>query len=143
MSWYLILEKVIVIISGIFTIFASGIAIWLFVTKANEIKSVFKLMLNWSFQLTLSDLKAKLDRLNEYNANNPDEIDEVKNILHEIVGQMRGNTLLLDTASDLIDKVERFSLGNRITEHKKRALTSQIRETLRNIEVNNMASSLE
>lgn len=143
MTWYLFLEKLISVIANLFTILASGIAIWLFLTKSKEIKYAFKLMLNWSFQLTLTDLKSKVERLNEYNANNSDEIEEIRNILHEIAGQMRGNSQLTQQAPELIMKIERFSSGNRITEYKKRALTSEIREILRNIEVNSLTSNLE
>ncbi|ENV63635.1 hypothetical protein F949_01010 [Acinetobacter junii NIPH 182] len=143
MTWYLFLEKVISVIANLFTIFASGIAIWLFLSKSKEIKLAFKLMLNWSFQLTLTDLKSKVERLNEYNANNSDEIEEIRNILHEIAGQMRGNSQLNQQAPELIMKIERFSSGNRITEYKKRALTSEIREILRNLEINSLTSNLE
>ncbi|OEC90735.1 hypothetical protein [Acinetobacter sp. YK3] len=143
MTLYLFLEKLISVIANLFTIFASGIAIWLFLTKSKEIKLAFKLMLNWSFQLTLTDLKSKVERLNEYNANNSDEIEEIRNILHEIAGQIRGNSRLNQQAPELIMKVERFSSGNRITEYKKRALTSEIREILRNLEVNSLTSNLE
>lgn len=143
MTWYVILEKLVSIIANLFTIFASGIAIWLFLAKSNQIKTAFQLMLNWSFQLTLTDLKSKVERLNEYNANNIDEIEEIKNIFHEIAGQMRGNSQLVDQASELINKIERFASGNRLNEHKKRALVSEIREVLRNIEVNSLTSNLE
>lgn len=52
-------KEIASLIANIFTIIASGIAIWLFFTKSNEIKTAFKLLLNWSFQLTLTDLKSK------------------------------------------------------------------------------------
>lgn len=143
MSWIQITEKLISVFADLFTIFASGIAIWIFFTKSKEIKIAFQLMMNWSFQLTLTDLKSKVERLNEYNANNTDEIDEIKNILHEIAGQMRGNTRLILKAAPLIIKIERFASNSKITEPKKRALTSEIREILRNIEVNSLTSTLE
>lgn len=61
-------------IANLLTILASGIAIWLFFTKASEIKTAFRLLLNWSFQLTLTDLKSKIERLNEYSAKKPEEL---------------------------------------------------------------------
>eukprot|EP01133_Synstelium_polycarpum_P004197 gene4198-4891_t len=51
--------------ADIFTIGASAIAIYLFVFKRDAIASVFSLLLNYSYQLSLTELKEKLDRINE------------------------------------------------------------------------------
>lgn len=102
-------KEITSIIASIFTIIASGIAIWLFFTKSNQIKTAFNLLLNWSFQLTLTDLKSKIERLNEYSAKKPEELDEIRNILHEIAGQMRGNEQILSTSNSLISKIEKLA----------------------------------
>lgn len=129
--------------ANLLTIIASAIAIYVFFFKAKEIKSAFKMLLNWSFQLTLTDLRSKIDRLNEYNANEQTEIDEIRNILHEIAGQVRGNRKLAEAAPDLAERVERLAGSKRLTEPIKRSIVSEIRETLRNIEVNSIASQSE
>lgn len=137
-------KEITSIIANLFTICASGIAIWLFFTKSNEIKTAFKLLLNWSFQLTLTDLKSKIERLNEYSAKDPNELEEIRNILHEIAGQMRGNEQIVKSANGLISKIEKLATTSRnLDEPRKRSIISEIREVLRNMQVNSVASPLE
>lgn len=59
MKVWLFIQNTISVLSDLFAIVAASIAIWLFFTKSNEIKTAFNLLLNWSFQLTLTDLKSK------------------------------------------------------------------------------------
>lgn len=138
----LIIESVS-LAANILTIIASAIAIYVFFVRGKEIRSAFKMLVNWSFQLTLTDLRSKIDRLNEYNANEQTEIDEIRNILHEIAGQVRGNRKLVEAAPDLAERVERLAVSRRLAEPAKRSIVSEIRETLRNIEVNSIASQSE
>jgi predicted nucleic acid-binding Zn-ribbon protein len=130
-------------IANLLTILASGIAIWLFFTKASEIKTAFRLLLNWSFQLTLTDLKSKIERLNEYSAKKPEELEEIRNILHEIAGQMRGNEQIVQSSNELITKIEKLASSKNLDEPRKRSIISEIREVLRNMQVNSVASPLE
>jgi len=88
------LADAISFISDIFSVAASGIAIFLFLFKRKEISSAFGILLNYTYQLSLSELKEKLERLNEYNAKDPEELETVVNIFHEIMGQIRGNDKL-------------------------------------------------
>lgn len=148
MSIWVIIEKTFSILANIFTIGASSIAIWLFFSKSNEIKTAFNLLLNWSFQLTLTDLKSKIERLNEYSAKNPNDLEEIRNILHEIAGQMRGNDQIVKTSNNLISnnlisKIEKLATSKSLDEPRKRSIVSEIREVLRNMQVNSVASPLE
>lgn len=127
------------LISNAFTVVASGIAIYVFVVKGPELRTALSLLLNWSFQLTLTELKSKLERLNEYNANEPTEVDEIRNILHELAGQIRGNKRLLGAAPALANQLESLAVSKKLTEPRKRMAVAELRETLRNIEVNNLA----
>jgi len=131
------------LIANSLTIVASAIAIYVFFAKSKEIKSAFAMLLNWSFQLTLTDLRTKLERLNEYNANEQGDVEEIRNILHEIAGQIRGNRQLTEAAPDLAQRVERLAVSRRLTEPLKRSIVSEVRETLRNIEVNSISSQTE
>ena len=139
--WTLI-QQITSFIANILAIFASGIAIWLFFTKSKEIKTAFNLLLNWSFQLTLTDLKSKIERLNEYTTKKPDELEEIRNILHEIAGQMKGNEQIVKSSNDLIAKIEKLANSKYLDEPKKRSIISEIREVLRNMQVNSVASPL-
>jgi len=143
MNVWLFIQNAISILSDVFAIAAAGIAIWLFFTKSNEIKTAFNLLLNWSFQLALTDLKSKIERLNEYSAKNPDELEEIRNILHEIAGQMKGNEQIVKTSNDLISKIEKLASSKNLDEPRKRSIISEIREVLRNMQVNSVASPLE
>jgi len=124
-------------VANILTIFSSALVLYLFLSKRQEISGAFKLLINYSYQTTLSDLRAKLERLNEYNVNEATEIDEIKNILHEISGQIRGNKRLKNEAPDLAQKFETLANGKKLTEPNKRSLVSETREVLRNIGVDN------
>ena len=77
-----------------FTIVAAGIGIYLFLFKRKTVSKVFRLLLNYSYQITLSELTSKLERLNDLNANDQSHREEIINIFNDIVGQLRGNRKL-------------------------------------------------
>lgn len=127
------------LISNVFTIVASGIAIYLFIMKKEEISSVFNLLMNYTHQLSLSEVKEKIERLNEYNAKNPEECENIVNIFNEIIGQIRGNEKLKNHFSNLLTSMETMASDKRrLTEPKKRALVSELRERLRHLNVKNI-----
>lgn len=124
------------LIANIFTTIASAIAIGVFFAKRKELYGVFKILLNFSFQTTIHELKNKLERLNNLHAAEPTELEEIKNILHDIAGQIRGNPILSATDNYLSERIIRLAVGKSLTEPKKRALVSEIREILRNCQIN-------
>lgn len=123
---------------------ASIIAVYLFLFKRKAIVSAFSLLLNYSHQLTLSEIKEKLELLNNFNASEPAHTDIISNIFHELLGQMRGNDRLTVLMSVQIEKLELlFDFDNGVTvtqisEAKKRALISEIREKVRHLNVRNV-----
>lgn len=122
--------------SNVSTILASGIAIYIFVMKRHEISSIVSFMLNYTHQISLSEVKEKIERLNEYNAKDPEQCENIVNIFNEIIGQIRGNDKLKSHFSDLLSKLETLSSDKRkLTEPKKRALVSELRERLRHLNV--------
>ena len=133
-----LIERIIATISDVFAFAASLIAVYLFLFKREKISTAFNLLINYSKQLTLTDLKAKFERLNDYNANDEKQKEEVINILHEIEGQLNGNKNLKEDFSDVLKKVTSFTTAKKeITEPYKRSLVSELRENLRNIDVEN------
>lgn len=135
-----IILKILTALADAFAIIASGIAIYLFIAKREVISSALRVLLNFSSQMTLAELKAKLERLNDLSANDPGQSDEVINILNEILGQIRGSKHLSKQFHEVIPKVAAIAEGKRrISEPKKRALVSELRERLRNVDVNNYA----
>ena len=131
--------KIIALLSGIATLGVSTIAIWVYFTKRESISSVFSLLLNYSHQLTLSDLKENLKALNQYNADNEEEYVKVVNIFNDIIGQIAGNERLKDHLSSWVIKAEKWLVKRgKYKEALKRNLVSELREKLRNLNVGNI-----
>jgi hypothetical protein len=131
-----ILFKTINFIASVVQAIAASIAIYLFIFEKDKIKSVFNLLVNYSFQTTLSELKAKLEKLNEYNAGDAEEKNIVSCVLNDIEGQIRGNTVLLEKCDTILRKIARYTKNPELlTEPTKRSLVSQLRETLKNIDI--------
>lgn len=136
--------KATTFIADLFTIGASGIAIYLFITKRNAISAVFSLLINYTYQLTLSELKEKLELLNEYNANDDTEIEKVISLFHEISGQIKGNDKLKDRFVDITKKIEDLvSNKKRLNDARKRGLIAELRERIRHLNVNSINSYVE
>src|ERR1700754_2040746 len=83
-SIFKLVGDIAALVGNLFTITASAIAIYVFLTKRKEIAAAFQLLLNYSYRTTLAELERKLERLNEYNAAEPQDLPEIRNILHEI-----------------------------------------------------------
>ena len=132
------ISDVVGFLANALTVVASSIAIYIYFCKKEEVKLLFKVLVNYSYQTTLSEIKEKLDRLNEYNANEPTDIEEIKNLLHEIAGQVRGNEKLQRIQPNLVARIEAFANTKRITEPHKRSLVSEIRELLKNLNVDSI-----
>ena len=129
--------------SNVLTGAASLIAIYIFATKRRELSAAVRLLLNYAYQTTLAELKEKLERLNEYNANDPNACIEIRNILHEIAGQIRGNKRLQSAMPKLVGRIETLAAGNNLTEPKKRSMVSELRESLRTIQVHTIEKDHE
>lgn len=130
-------------IADIFAIVASGIAIYIFFAKGEELAQAFRLLVNFSYQTTLAELKEKLERLNEYKANDPNELVEIRNILHEVAGQIKGNPHLMQSVPTLAQRIESAAQSKKFAEASKRALVSEIREVLRNMNVRSVTGEKE
>jgi hypothetical protein len=125
-------------IANLLTVVASSIAIFLYFMNREKIASALSSILNYSNQLTLSELKYKIERLNDFNAGIPEQNQEVINIFHEIEGQILGNRYLKDQLDGLLLKLSLFTnKGKPITEPKKRSLVSELRESVRTLDVSN------
>ncbi|MBU9205213.1 hypothetical protein KGP65_09685 [Burkholderia multivorans] len=133
-------SDVVAFVANGFTIAASGIALYVFFANRKKISAAVDLLLKHSFQTTLGELNEKIERLNEYNANEPSDVTEIKNILHEISGQIRGNNRLSSAIPNLAQKIDRMANGRKLSEPSKRSLVSELRETLKNIQTSNIGS---
>lgn len=131
--------KWVSLISNTFTVIASAIAIYLFLFKRKAISSVFDLLINYTYQLSLSEVKEKIERLNEYNAKDPEQSEKIVNIFNEIIGQIKGNHKLKGHFTELLVTLEILAADKRkLTEPRKRAAVSELRERLRHLNVQNI-----
>ena len=115
---------------------AGGIAMYLFICKKEEIKNVFKLLITYSFQLSLSELKGKLDKLHDLKAGDKEQHEEIIYIFHDVLGQLRGNADLCHKCEGIIGKIDDcINTPKKMTEGVKRGLVSELREQLRDMDV--------
>jgi hypothetical protein len=130
-SW---IVKIISLLADFSTIIASGIAIYLFFFKGKYILTVFNVLVNYTTQLTLAELKEKLDVLNDLKVTREEDREEIINVMHDITGQLRGNPKLTPHFSELMRKIEKITMTKgKLTEHWKRSIVSEIREKIRHI----------
>lgn len=122
--------------SNAFTIGLGVLTLYLFFAKRKEIASAFRLMMNFSYQTTLAELRWKLDKLNEYRVNEPLHVEEIRSLMHDIAGQIRGNRKLNEADPDLAKSLEKFA-DSTMTEPKKRSVISNVREKIKNIGIDN------
>jgi len=132
-----VIVDVISVLANVFTIAASGLALWIFFSKRLQISSVLKLLLSYSMQISLRELNDKLDQIN--NLRVAEDFEEIGNIFHDIFGQVRGNSRLYREFSSLIENAELNIASQKLfSEAKKRALVSEIREKLRHLDMMNV-----
>lgn len=123
------------VVADIFTIFASGIAIYLFIFQRHTISSAFKILLSYAWRTTLTELEGNIEGLSRLNTGDPSGKDEAINTISELIGQIRGNQRLRSRWRDLVPKLNAFvNNPERLTEPKKRSLVSELRERLRRLE---------
>ncbi|MGA0557425.1 hypothetical protein ACO2Q8_12285 [Larkinella sp. VNQ87] len=96
-------------LANAFTIVASGIAIYVFIANRDKLTSALNAIVNYSIQLTLSDLRYKVERLNDYTAADKEQMYEIINLLNDIEGQIIGNKILNSALSEQLTKISNFT----------------------------------
>jgi hypothetical protein len=120
-------------IADLLTIAASGLAIYLFIAKRKEVGAILNVLAATANQGSMADLKAKLDRLNDLNATDTEHRTEVVNICHEVCGHIDGNPAFAKSFSAISERIKDAVTNKRkpISEPLKRALVSELRESMR------------
>ncbi len=130
--------NVIQTVANILSIGVSLIAIYVFITQKEKIASAIDALLNYSFNLSINELRHKLERLNDYNAGEKEHISSVLNLLNDIQGHLKGNKTLKNNFEEIINKIQEFTdVPKNLTEPRKRSLVSELREGLRGIDISN------
>ncbi|AYF43739.1 hypothetical protein BALOs_0729 [Halobacteriovorax sp. BALOs_7] len=122
-------------------IFASGIVIYLFITKKEQFASLYNVLKNYTQQVALSDLRAKLHSLERFKIDEDNKIkanrNEIINLMSEISGQLKGNPLLKIKCADLIRQLDsHISNPNSLTEPQKRVIGHELFEIIRHLSLN-------
>ncbi|ACH40066.1 hypothetical protein Gbem_3064 [Citrifermentans bemidjiense Bem] len=130
------LVKLVGFVANLAEIFAGGIAIYLFFMKRHDIMSIFNWLKNYSFKMTLGELNSKIAKIQDLKAGVKLEHNEIVNIFHDIVGQLQGNPHLCEPCKAITDKItETITTPKQLTEGMKRGLTSELKETLKNLDL--------
>jgi hypothetical protein len=126
-------------LSNIISIAAGGIALYLFFFKKEKIKTMYFSLVNILDQISSHEIKAKLEKLNDFNCNDLDQKIEVVNIMHEIIGQIQGNEKLSYKCGAILKKWK-AALKNesKFNEPTKRSLISEMRESLKRVDMSNI-----
>jgi hypothetical protein len=131
-----VIDKTVSVLANVCTIGALGFALFLFFTQRDKIASLFRLLINYGLQMSLTELSSKLDRLNSRSANDEDDKKEIVNIFSEIQGQISGNHLLSVKCSSVLTKINNLlRYPDKLTEPNKRSLIFELREELRHIDL--------
>jgi len=129
----------VTLISRLATIGAVCFAMWKYIKNKEKISSVIDILLNYSKRITLNELKYKIELLYDLCATKPDQKREIINILSEIEGQIIGNNNIEKELSQQVEKIKKFIEDEEsLTEPRKRSLVSELKESVRNIDVSNL-----
>ena len=124
--------------ANLVTIIAACTAVFLFFFNLSKIKSAFKVILNYSIRLSLSDLKNKIESLNYQKSYDSAQKVEIINILNEIVGHINGNKFLKEKLDTQLKKINRLiAKPDILSEPLKRNLIAELRESINNIDASN------
>jgi hypothetical protein len=128
------MTSIVAFVADLAEIVGVGLALYVFFAKRTEIRAAFGLLLSYSYQLTFSELRSKLDRAADLRATDPEEREEIKAIMNDIAGQLRGSRILRRPCADLVQRLEEYTGKGKNPEPLKRNLLAEVRERLRHID---------
>ncbi|MDA6068660.1 hypothetical protein NJT12_03415 [Flavobacterium sp. AC] len=140
-----IFDLVVNLIANVMTIITAGLAIYIFISNKDKIKTAFNFILSYSIQMTLADLRHKIEKLNDYKTTIPEQNEEIINVLHEIEGHILGNEYLKDKLAVQLKKINNFTrIRNPVVllEPQKRSLVSELKESVRNLDLSNFTDTI-
>jgi hypothetical protein len=133
-----IIDSVVNFIANFFTIIVSVIALYVYYFHRDKISTAIKLILNFSNQMTLNELKIKLDKLSDFTVDDSKQKSDIIYILNELEGQILGNKILKIQLGEPLEKIKNFTDNPKVlTEPKKRSLVHELKESIRTIDISN------
>ncbi len=135
--------KIITLLDSVVSILVGGIALYVYFFKRKYIASLIHILLNFSVQDSITELKIKLDNLNYFNADSNEHRSKVIYIFGDIEGILKGNPILASEFRDIIQILSGYMDNpNSLKETKKRSLISETRGRLDNINIINYVKLL-
>jgi hypothetical protein len=144
-DWYGQLYSIIALVSeaaaflaNILTILISSGTLYFYLYNKDRIHIALDSMSKFALQGTLTGLRQKLERLVEYDADLPNEIESVRHILHEIAGQISGNPMLSTKYPELAKQIENVGRSRKLSEAQKRLWYERLKELFSSIELHSI-----
>jgi hypothetical protein len=135
-DWIKHIDFWINLLGNISALAASSIAVIIFFKNRKKIGNALNAIINYSTQLTLTELRFKITKASELNANDINQKEEVLNIFHDVYGQINGNNKLQSPLADFLKKIDEYILDPKLlNEGTKRQVLSELNEKLRNIDI--------
>lgn len=135
-SIYDTVYQIVTFIDSVTSIVVASVGVYIYLTKRKSIKGFFNLLTNYSLQNTIYELFEKLNKLNDFSADDKNRVvkNDIQCLLQDIKGQIEGNKFLKDQfVSDFEELHEYFDNSKKLTEPDKRRIVSRIREKLRTL----------
>ncbi len=132
-------------LANIIQILFGGTALFFAWTQRDKISAAFSILLGYSLQASLSDLRHWIEKLQESSVEENDPSKKFRTALAYISGKIKGNTILYEHFGDKVLKrlnVMMLDLDDEkvVTQTIKMSLCSEIKERLTTLEVKNYKS---
>ena len=118
------------IITDCFTIVASGIVIYVFCMKRRAISPMLRALEQQSVKATINELYGKIDELNDLNASAEEQREDVRLVLSDVLGQLRGNPRLRPHCTSVEKAIQMQDHGAEIAQFGGNSPSWPERETL-------------
>lgn len=133
------------LVANIMEILVGGVALFLAWTQREKISAAFSVLLNYSLQTSLSDLRHWIEKLQESSSEDNDVSKKFRIALAYIFGKIKGNIILNDHFGDRMLKrmkliMDDLDNSQTVNETTKISLCSEIKESLATLEVENYKS---
>lgn len=134
-------------IANIVQISVGVIALYVAWTQRDKISAAFSVLLSYSLQTSLTDLRHWIEKLNEHTVDGTDESKRVRMSLANIFGKIKGNPILYNHFGEKMLKrlklmMQDLDEGKPVTETSKISLCSEIKESLTTLEIENHTPKL-
>lgn len=124
------------IAGNVFTIISASLAIIIYLASREKIGKAINLLLNYSLQTSLIDLRLMIERLNQLTTRDLEQKEEIINILHDIEGHIKGNESLNVQLISILANIKSYTKNpDSLTEPRKRSFITELRGRISTIDI--------